>query len=323
MDSALDDPQGPRGMGPYALFQANRQGNGIRPRPYSRDMTIQPVTYDSIKTGAWLNGASLSTPHGIGHAWNSILWDMNWDLVDKHDVQPRPLRGLEHGRQQPLAPVRDRRPQAAGLQPRLHRRPQRHPRRHHRARRRRHLHGVGDVLPARRRLQRRAGHHQPRRQHGGLRHPSQLPPGLQEPGDGALRNAERGGRRRHRAAEVHRRRARAGSTSSPSNSPFSRKVDCTTLQVPSSGAFITPREYPIATETPGNSGLSTNGNGQYHYNWKTLAEWVGHLPRGRRHPRRRHAAPRLLPLRGGRRRVRPGEVGKRSPSPPRFPAVRW
>jgi len=51
-------------------------------------------------------------------------------------------------------------------------------------------------------------------------------------------------------------------------------VDCATLRVPSIGEFITPREYPIPTETPGNAGLSTNGNGQYHYNWKTLAEWA-------------------------------------------------
>ena len=88
LDPNLDDPQGPRGMGPYALFQDNRQGNGIRPRPYSRDMTIQPFTYDSIRTGAWLNGISLSLPHGVGHGWASILWDMNWDLIDKHGFNP-------------------------------------------------------------------------------------------------------------------------------------------------------------------------------------------------------------------------------------------
>jgi hypothetical protein len=65
LDPALDDPEGPRGMGPYALFQPNRQGNGIRPRPYSRNMSIQPFTYDSIKSGGWLSGASLAVPHGV------------------------------------------------------------------------------------------------------------------------------------------------------------------------------------------------------------------------------------------------------------------
>ena len=52
MDPTLDDPDVPRGMGPYALFQTDRHGAGIRPRPYSRNMDIQPFTYDSIKTRA-------------------------------------------------------------------------------------------------------------------------------------------------------------------------------------------------------------------------------------------------------------------------------
>ncbi len=88
LDLALDNPEGPRGMGPYALFQPNRQGNGIRPRPYSRNMEIQPFTYDSIKTGGWLNGVSLAVPHGIGHGWASVLWDLTWELIDKHGFNP-------------------------------------------------------------------------------------------------------------------------------------------------------------------------------------------------------------------------------------------
>ena len=71
-------------MGPYALFQADRTGNGIRPRPYSRNMEIQPFTYDRIKTNGWITGGSLATPHGVGHAWAATLWDMTWNLVDRH-----------------------------------------------------------------------------------------------------------------------------------------------------------------------------------------------------------------------------------------------
>jgi hypothetical protein len=88
LDPSIDDPDEPRGMGPYALFQADRHGAGIRPRPYSRDMSIQPFTYDSIKTGGWLNGASLALPHGLGHGWASVLWDLNWDLIDKYGFNP-------------------------------------------------------------------------------------------------------------------------------------------------------------------------------------------------------------------------------------------
>lgn len=88
MDPTKDDPNGPRGMGPYALFQPDRQGAGIRPRPYSRNMEIQPFTYDSIKTGGWLGGATLALPHGLGHGWASVLYDMTWDLVDKYGFNP-------------------------------------------------------------------------------------------------------------------------------------------------------------------------------------------------------------------------------------------
>jgi extracellular elastinolytic metalloproteinase len=82
IDPALDDPEGPRGMGPYALSQDSRQGNGIRPRPYSRTMDIQPFTYDRTKTNSWITGGSLAIPHGVGHGWASVLWDMTWNLID-------------------------------------------------------------------------------------------------------------------------------------------------------------------------------------------------------------------------------------------------
>jgi hypothetical protein len=84
LDPRLDDPEGTRGLVPYALYQPNRGGNGLRPRPYSRNMETQPFTYDAIKTNGWLNGTSLALPHGLGHGWAAVLWDMTWDLVDKH-----------------------------------------------------------------------------------------------------------------------------------------------------------------------------------------------------------------------------------------------
>jgi hypothetical protein len=60
-----------------------------------------------------------------------------------------------------------------------------------------------------------------------------------------------------------------------SNSPFSRKVDCSTLRVPSQGESVTPREFPINTRTPGGSRLTVNANGIFTYPWKTLEEWAG------------------------------------------------
>ena len=88
MNPAIDDPEGPRGYGQWALYADSRVGPGFRPRPYSRTMELQPFTYDSIKDDGWLDGTSLALPHGLGHGWASILWDMSWDLVDKHGFNP-------------------------------------------------------------------------------------------------------------------------------------------------------------------------------------------------------------------------------------------
>jgi len=60
-----------------------------------------------------------------------------------------------------------------------------------------------------------------------------------------------------------------------SGSPFSRKVDCATLRVPSQGAAITPREFPQDTVTPGASKLTVTPQGVFLYPWATLEEWAG------------------------------------------------
>jgi hypothetical protein len=62
-----------RGIGTYALGQPTT-GGGIRTFPYSTDMTINPHTYDDIKTEA--------VPHGVGSVWCEMLWEMTWDLID-------------------------------------------------------------------------------------------------------------------------------------------------------------------------------------------------------------------------------------------------
>ena len=57
-----------------------RSGPGIRPAPYSTSMTINPATYDTIKTAA--------VPHGVGYTWNSMLWEVYWNLIDKYGFNP-------------------------------------------------------------------------------------------------------------------------------------------------------------------------------------------------------------------------------------------
>jgi hypothetical protein len=57
-----------------------------------------------------------------------------------------------------------------------------------------------------------------------------------------------------------------------SNSPYSRQVDCTTLQTVTPGApFITPRPTPVPTV----GDLDAGRRGRFEYAWRTLAEWQG------------------------------------------------
>jgi hypothetical protein len=67
-----------RGVGTYLIYQTP-DGNGIRPTPYTTDTTVNPSTY------AWVaDTANISQPHGIGYVWNSMLWEMYWNLVDRY-----------------------------------------------------------------------------------------------------------------------------------------------------------------------------------------------------------------------------------------------
>lgn len=64
-----------RGIGTYVLGQPTT-GLGIRARRYSTDLGINEFTYDNIKTAA--------IPHGVGHVWATMLWEMTWGIIDAH-----------------------------------------------------------------------------------------------------------------------------------------------------------------------------------------------------------------------------------------------
>ncbi|GHC53202.1 M36 family metallopeptidase [Ulvibacter litoralis] len=72
-DSGADS----RGVGTYLLGEG-AGGPGIRDYPYSTDFTIDPQTYDYIKTAA--------VPHGVGSVWATTLWEMTWALIDEHGL---------------------------------------------------------------------------------------------------------------------------------------------------------------------------------------------------------------------------------------------
>lgn len=64
-----------RGMGTY-LFGEASTGPGIRPNPYSTNFGINNRTYGDINDG------DISVPHGVGFLWATMIWDMNWNLIN-------------------------------------------------------------------------------------------------------------------------------------------------------------------------------------------------------------------------------------------------
>ncbi|HEY6416995.1 MAG TPA: M36 family metallopeptidase, partial [Acidimicrobiales bacterium] len=274
LDPALDDPNQPRGLGAYALFQNDRHGAGIRPRPYSRDMSIQPFTYDSIKTGGWLDGTSLALPHGLGHGWASVLWDLDWDLIDKHGFNPN-IYGAWNtgGNNRSLQYVIDGL-KMQGCAPGL-------------------VVARGAIVAASEALggedtctvwttfaRRGLGfsavqgttarddnseafdtHPDCRSSFFGLSDQPTL--NTVNRGDAVNMEFDAGG---DRGLDLLTR-----------GSPYSRQIDCQTLRTETPGAeFITPRPLPIPAETPGNSRLSFDPRtGRYTFPWKTLEAWGG------------------------------------------------
>ena len=70
----------PRPIASYLTFEGPA-GRGIRPAPYTRNMSVNPLTYEDV---ILRGGISLSRPHGIGSVWATMLWDMTLDLTDRH-----------------------------------------------------------------------------------------------------------------------------------------------------------------------------------------------------------------------------------------------
>jgi len=68
-----------RPMGTW-LFEQGPNGSGIRPFPYSTDMNVNPMTYNTIN--------SVSVPHGVGSVWCTMLWDMTWAFIDEYGFDP-------------------------------------------------------------------------------------------------------------------------------------------------------------------------------------------------------------------------------------------
>jgi len=288
LDPNIDEPEQMRGYGSYALYADTRVSVGFRAAPYSRNMAINPFTYDSIKTQGWLPnaagtaGTSLALPHGLGHGWAAVLWDMTWNLVEKHGYNENPylawntggnnraiqyvIDGLKfQGCNPGLVVARDAIIAAANV-----------------------LGGgeagelAGDSCTlwasfARRGLgfsaiqgttnrndNTEAFDTHPECRRGFLPPPTTPYGGLTDviAGDARVLRFTAPG---YNVANVL-----------TTNSPYSRLVDCDTLfTVDVNYPFITPRPLPVNAVTPGNSKLTRSANGVFTYPWLTDASWAG------------------------------------------------
>lgn len=77
-----DQATDPRGIGTFASGEPIT-GNGIRNAPYTTDWAINSFTY-----GQTNNTNSISQPHGIGFVWATMLWDLNWAMIDVYGFDP-------------------------------------------------------------------------------------------------------------------------------------------------------------------------------------------------------------------------------------------
>ncbi len=80
-----------RGMASYLSYQA-ATGTGLRNTPYSTDVAINPSNYAAVA-----NTATTSSPHGIGYVWNSMLWEVYWNLVHRYGFNPNLYQGWNTG----------------------------------------------------------------------------------------------------------------------------------------------------------------------------------------------------------------------------------
>ena len=275
LNPALDDPEGPRGMGPYALFQPNRQGTGIRPRPYSRNMEIQPFTYDRSRRTAGSNGTSArALPHGLGHGWAAVLWDMAWNLVDKHGFNPNVYEdwntgGNNRALQYVWTGSRCRGAGPASSSP--GRRSSRPPTRS----------GGEDVCTLWAGFSRRGlgfSAVQGTTDRNDNTEAFDTNPACRE-GFTAGADEPYGSLNSERAGDVVTLKFRAPPQYDRDNilaGPiFSRKVDCSTFRwSPRSSRNITPREFPIPTKRAGaDEAHTSSGGGQFRYRWQSDVAW--------------------------------------------------
>lgn len=78
------DSTAAKGIGTF-VFNQNPSGLGIRSFKYSRDMSINPMTYNYVSDNRGV--------HYVGTVWCTMLNDIFWDMVDKYGFDEDILNG--------------------------------------------------------------------------------------------------------------------------------------------------------------------------------------------------------------------------------------
>lgn len=74
-----------RGIGNYATAR-NASGSGIRQFPYSTDMSVNPRTYDDLKSTMSVDPNTMEDVvaiYTVGEIWTSVLWEIYWGFVNR------------------------------------------------------------------------------------------------------------------------------------------------------------------------------------------------------------------------------------------------
>ncbi|KPE51323.1 T9SS-dependent M36 family metallopeptidase [Chryseobacterium indologenes] len=107
-----------RGMGTFAADQSI-SGAGIRPAKYSPDFAVNNYTYGKTNgmkistTSIFGSATHVPNVHSIGFVWATMLWDLNWNYVEKYGYNSNVLADPESGSARVLQLVID----ALKLQP--------------------------------------------------------------------------------------------------------------------------------------------------------------------------------------------------------------
>jgi extracellular elastinolytic metalloproteinase len=89
-----DTKNTPRPVGAW-LNGAPAGGPGIRRFSYSYDMGVNPQTFADYNTDTSYFGGP--EPHNTGELWTQVLWDMNWNLINKFGFDPDLKKGYQTG----------------------------------------------------------------------------------------------------------------------------------------------------------------------------------------------------------------------------------